>query len=353
VFPQYAKYVCEYFGYEMVLPMNTGAEAVETSLKLARKWGYQKKGIEHDKALIVACTDNFHGRTLAVISMSTDEGSRGGFGPYLPGVGPLCPSTNREMRYGNIEDLEAVFKAHATQMAGFLVEPIQGEAGVIVPDDAFLVRAHELCKQHNVLFIADEIQTGIGRTGKMLAMDHIGKRPDVVLLGKALSGGLYPVSAVLADRSVMECFRPGDHGSTYGGNPLGCAVALTALQVVKDEGLVENARVQGDRLMAGLKSLTTPFIKQVRGRGLLCALEVDHSTGAGKTAWQLCLILKKHGLLAKPTHDTIIRLAPPLIITSEQTDQALDILRRSIAEFEQTELNQLKAMEEAAEHFME
>lgn len=262
VFPQYAKYVTEYFGYDMVLPMNTGAEGVETAIKLARKWGYMRKEIGPNQAIILGCADNFHGRTMTAVSLSTDPQSRGGFGPYLPGVGAVCPETGEVLKYGNVADLERFFRRLGKRLAGFLVEPIQGEAGIIIPPDEFLKRAYQLCNEHNVLFIADEIQTGIARTGKMLAIEHVGIRPDVLILGKALSGGMYPVSAVLADEAIMKCIQPGEHGSTYGGNPLACAVAMAALQIVKDENLVENAAKMGQKFRDGLnaikaKSITT------------------------------------------------------------------------------------------------
>ena len=250
----------EYFGYEMVLPMNTGAEAVETAIKLARKWGYMKKGIAHDEAIVLAASGNFHGRTLGAISMSTDPESRSIFGPFVPLVGSVCVAGQGELRYNNVDDLRQALEAHGPRVAGFLVEPIQGEAGIVVPDDGYLRECFDLCKKHNVLFMADEIQTGLCRTGDMLACQHDGVRPDVVLLGKALSGGVYPVSAVLADREIMLCIKPGEHGSTYGGNPLGCAVAITALQVLKDEKLAERAKVLGERFRKGIRNLQSPVI---------------------------------------------------------------------------------------------
>lgn len=262
LFPQYAKYVTEYFGYERVLPMNTGAEAVETAIKTARKWAYMKKGVPDGKAMIIACADNFHGRTLGVISMSTDPSSRDGFGPFLPLVGAVCPNSGLTMTYGDIGALEKVFAAHGTEMAGFLVEPIQGEAGVKVPPDGFLKRAKELCEFHNVLFICDEVQTGIARTGKMLAIEHDNIRPDIIILGKALSGGVYPVSAILADNHIMSCIKPGEHGSTYGGNPLACAVAMAALEVVKEEGLVEKAAELGEYFRKSLLGIKSPLISE-------------------------------------------------------------------------------------------
>lgn len=259
IYSAYAEYIHDYFGYDMVLPMNTGAEAVETAIKLARKWGYEKKGIKENEAIVLSCENNFHGRTTGVISMSTDPDSYSGFGPYLPLVGPNVTETT--IRYNNLEDLEKVLNAVGKNVAAFLVEPIQGEAGIMVPDDGYLKKAYELCKKHNVLFIADEIQTGLGRTGKMLCVDHDNVRPDIVLLGKALSGGVYPVSAVLADRDVMLCIKPGEHGSTYGGNPLGCAAAIAALEVIKEENLVENSEKLGQKFREALKNINSPLIK--------------------------------------------------------------------------------------------
>ncbi|CAO3614459.1 unnamed protein product [Mucor fragilis] len=325
VYGEYTKYMNEYFGYDMVLPMNTGAEAVETAIKLGRRWGYVKKGIPENKAIVLSCENNFHGRTVGVISMSTDPDSYAGFGPYLPLVGPVVPEAKTTIRYNNLEDLEKVLDIVGEQVAAFLVEPIQGEAGIMVPDDGYLKKAYELCKKHNVLFIADEIQTGLGRTGKMLCVDHDEIRPDVVLLGKALSGGVYPVSAVLADRDIMLCIKPGEHGSTYGGNPLGCAAAIAALDVIKDEKLVENAERLGQKFREELVKLNSPLIETVRGRGLLNAIVIDQSKSE-RSAWELCLLLKSRGLLAKPTHVNIIRLAPPLVITEEEMMQGVEII---------------------------
>lgn len=325
VYGEYTKYMNDYFGYDMVLPMNTGAEAVETAIKLGRRWGYVKKGIPENKAIVLSCENNFHGRTVGVISMSTDPDSYAGFGPYLPLVGPVVPEAKTTIRYNNLEDLEKVLDVVGEQVAAFLVEPIQGEAGIMVPDDGYLKKAYELCKKHNVLFIADEIQTGLGRTGKMLCVDHDEIRPDVVLLGKALSGGVYPVSAVLADRDIMLCIKPGEHGSTYGGNPLGCAVAIAALDVIKEEKLVENAERLGQKFREELIKLNSPLIETVRGRGLLNAIVIDQSKSE-RSAWELCLLLKARGLLAKPTHVNIIRLAPPLVITEEEMMQGVEII---------------------------
>ncbi|KAK4520143.1 uncharacterized protein ATC70_008274 [Mucor velutinosus] len=325
VYGEYTKYMNAYFGYDMVLPMNTGAEAVETAIKLGRRWGYVKKGIPENKAIVLSCENNFHGRTVGVISMSTDPDSYAGFGPYLPLVGPVVPEAKTTIRYNNLEDLEKVLNIVGEQVAAFLVEPIQGEAGIMVPDDGYLKKAYELCKKHNVLFIADEIQTGLGRTGKMLCVDHDEIRPDVVLLGKALSGGVYPVSAVLADRDIMLCIKPGEHGSTYGGNPLGCAAAIAALDVIKEEKLVENAERLGQKFREELIKLNSPLIETVRGRGLLNAIVIDQSKSE-RSAWELCLLLKARGLLAKPTHVNIIRLAPPLVITEEEMMQGVEII---------------------------
>ncbi|SAM04901.1 hypothetical protein [Absidia glauca] len=331
VFGSFAKYLSDYFGYDMVLPMNTGAEAVETAIKLARKWGYQKKGIPENQAIVLSCENNFHGRTTGVISMSTDPDSYAGFGPFLPLVGPVCPTTGITIRYNNVEDLEKVLEANKGKVAGFLVEPIQGEAGIMVPDEGYLKKCYDLCKKHDVLFIADEIQTGLARTGKMLCSDHDAIRPDVVLLGKALSGGVYPVSAVLADRDVMLCIKPGEHGSTYGGNPLGCAVSIAALEVIKDENLVENSDRLGEKFRTALRNLNSPLIETVRGRGLLNAIVMDESK-TERSAWELCLLLKSKGLLAKPTHVNIIRLAPPLCITEEQLMEGVNIIGESLKE---------------------
>jgi ornithine--oxo-acid transaminase len=323
----YANYITDYFGYDMVLPMNTGAESVETAIKLARKWGYMKKGIAEDQAVVLGCTGNFHGRTLAVISLSTDPSSRQGFGPYLPKVGPEVFGPTDIIVYNDIDVLERVFEKHGATIAAFLVEPIQGEAGVIIPDTGYLKRCYDLCQKYHVLFIADEIQTGLGRTGKLLACDHEGIRPDILVLGKALSGGLYPVSAVLADKEIMLCIRPGEHGSTYGGNPLACATAMAALQVLKEEHLAENAALMGDILLSELRTIQCPFIRHIRGKGLLCAIEIDETQSNNITAWDICLLLKERGILAKPTHENIIRLAPPLCITEDQLRECVAIIQ--------------------------
>jgi ornithine--oxo-acid transaminase len=316
---EYAKFITDYFGYDKVLPMNTGVEAVETCIKLCRKWGYEVKGIEEGKAKIIVCEGNFHGRTSTVISFSCDLASRKNFGPYMPGF-EMIP-------YNDINALSlALLDKH---VAGFLVEPIQGEAGVIVPDNGYLKKAKELCEEANVLFMADEIQTGLARTGKMLACDHENIRPDILLLGKALSGGMLPVSAVLCDNEIMMTIKPGEHGSTYGGNPLACKVAMTALQVLKDEKMAENAEAMGKLLRSELEKLQSPHVSIIRGKGLLNAIVIQHPNK--DAAWELCLELKENGLLAKPTHGDKIRLAPPLIITGEQIKECAGIIRKSLA----------------------
>ncbi|KAL0079731.1 ornithine-oxo-acid transaminase [Phycomyces blakesleeanus] len=329
IFGTYAKYVTTYFGYDMVLPMNTGAEAVETAIKLARRWGYVKKGIPENEAVVLSCEDNFHGRTTGIISMSTDPESYNNFGPYLPLVGPICPKTGTKIRYNHAEDLETVLEANGKNVAAFLVEPIQGEAGIMVPDEGYLKKCQELCKKHNVLFIADEIQTGLARTGKMLCTEHDNVRADIVLLGKALSGGVYPVSAVLADRDVMLTIKPGEHGSTYGGNPLGCAVSIAALEVIKEEDLVNKSERLGKKFRKALEDIKSPLVKTVRGRGLLNAIVLDESKCA-RSGWELCLLLKSRGLLAKPTHVNIIRLAPPLCITEEELLKGAEIIGQAL-----------------------
>ncbi|KAI0758920.1 ornithine-oxo-acid aminotransferase [Fomes fomentarius] len=340
VFGQFAQKVTNLFGYDMVLPMNTGAEAVETALKLARKWAYEKKGVVDGEAIIFSAAGNFHGRTLGVISMSTDPESRGGFGPYLHAVGPEYEDNGamKTIRYGEISDLERALELHGRNTAAFLVEPIQGEAGIIVPPEGYLAQVHKLCKQYNVLLICDEVQTGLCRTGKMLCCEHDNVRPDVVLLGKALSGGVYPVSAVLADRDIMLCIRPGEHGSTYGGNPLGCAVAMTALDVLVEEKLSQRAEMLGETFRSAVRAINSPLVKEVRGRGLLNAIVIDEQSSAkGRTAWQLCLLLKSRGVLAKPTHVNIIRFAPPLVITEADLLKAVDIIKSSMEDLDKLE----------------
>lgn len=338
IFGPYCKYVCEYFGYESVLPMNTGAEAVETALKLARKWGYLKKGIPENEALILAATENFHGRTLGVVSMSTDPEARSDYGPFISGVGPTIPGTSKPLRYNNVEDVREAFERAGDKIAAILLEPIQGEAGIKVPDHDYFGKVAELCKQHNVLLIADEIQTGIARTGKMLCFEHYNIHPDIVLLGKALSGGVTPVSAVLSSEAIMGCFEPGTHGSTYGGNPLGCAAAIAALQVVKDEDLVNRSATLGERFRNGLRPLLADgIVTAIRGKGLLNAIDVDSEKANGRTAWDLCMLPKTKGLLAKPTHDTIIRLAPPLVISEADLDRSVEIIKQAVAELPNAE----------------
>jgi ornithine--oxo-acid transaminase len=315
---EFAKYITEYFGYDKVLPMNTGVEAVETGIKLCRKWAYEVKGIEEGKAKIIVCEGNFHGRTSAVISFSSDPDSRKNFGPFMPGF-EMIP-------YNDINALALALTDR--NVAGFLVEPIQGEAGVVVPDEGYLQKAKGLCEDSNVLFIADEIQTGLARTGKMLACDHENVRPDILLLGKALSGGMLPVSAVLCDDEIMMTIKPGEHGSTYGGNPIACKVAMTALQVLKDEKMAANADVMGKLLRSELEKLQSPHISIIRGKGLLNAIVIQHASK--EAAWELCIQLKENGLLAKPTHGDKIRFAPPLIITREQILECVEIIRKSL-----------------------
>jgi ornithine--oxo-acid transaminase len=318
LFGEYAKFITEFFGYDKVLPMNTGVEAVETAIKLARKWAYEVKGIKDAEAKIIVCENNFHGRTSTVISFSTDPSAKNHFGPYMPGF--------ISIPFNNLNALEKALSDNT--VAAFLVEPIQGEAGVMVPDDGYLKIAHSLCKQANVLFVADEIQTGLARTGKMLACDYENVHPDILILGKALSGGTLPVSAVLANDEIMLTIKPGEHGSTYGGNPLACKIAITSLQVLKEEGMVENAMEMGDYFRRELIRLNSPHIKTVRGKGLLNAVVIDHSNK--EAAWDLCLELKENGLLAKPTHGDKIRLAPPLIISKEQIDESISIIEKSL-----------------------
>jgi ornithine--oxo-acid transaminase len=319
---EFEEYITTYFGYDKVLPMNSGAEGDETALKLCRKWAYEKKGIPENEAKIIVCEGNFHGRTITIISMSTDPDSYKGFGPFTPGFVTI-PYNDTDALARELED---------PNVAGFLVEPIQGEAGVYVPDEGFLSKAYELCKEKNVLFIADEVQTGLARTGKLLACDHEGVRPDILILGKALSGGVYPVSAVLADDDIMLTIKPGEHGSTYGGNPVAAKVAIAALEVIKDEDLCERAEELGKLFRAELRKIDSPMIELVRGKGLLNAIVVKPTNG--KTAWDVCVALKENGLLAKPTHEHIIRFAPPLVITEEQVMECVDIIKTTIASFQ-------------------
>ncbi|UAY50798.1 ornithine--oxo-acid transaminase [Ferruginibacter albus] len=318
VLGEFEKFITQYFGYDKVLPMNTGVEAVETALKLARRWGYDVKKIEENKAKIVVVEDNFHGRTSTVISFSNDPASYKGFGPYTPGF--------IKIPYNDLAALEKSFQDK--DVAGFLFEPIQGEAGVVVPDEGYLSGVRNLCNEYNVLMIADEIQTGLARTGKMLACDHEDVRPDILILGKALSGGTLPVSAVLADDEIMLTIKPGEHGSTYGGNPLACAVGVASLKVLKEEQLAEKAAALGELLRSELKKLNSPFIEAIRGKGLLNAIVIKHKNP--EAAWDLCVQLKENGLLAKPTHGDKIRFAPPLIITREQILECVGIIEKSL-----------------------
>ena len=322
---EYEKYITGYFGYDKVLPMNTGVEGGETANKLARKWGYEKKGIEENKAKIIFANGNFWGRTLAAISTSDDPLSYKGFGPYMPGY-ELIP-------YNDLDALEEKFQDK--NVCAFMVEPIQGEAGVVVPDEGYLSGIRTLCDKYNVLFIADEVQTGIARTGKMLATDFEEARPDILILGKALSGGVLPVSAVLADDEIMMCIKPGEHGSTYGGNPLACAVAKAALEVIKDENLEDNAMEMGNLFRNNLEKLKekSKLINLIRGKGLLNALVIN-DTETSSTAWNICLKMKDNGLIAKPTHGNVIRFAPPLVINKNQVEESCKIIEKSIAEFE-------------------
>ena len=325
VLGEYEKYVTEYFGFDKVLPMNTGAEAVETALKIARKWGYEKKGVDENKAKIVVFENNFHGRTTTIVSFSNDEVASKNFGPFTPGF--------IRVPYNDLEALEAVMDDE--NIVAVLAEPIQGEAGVMVPDEGFLKGLRKICSENGVLFIADEIQTGIARTGKMLAIDHENVKPDILILGKAISGGVYPVSAALANDSVMEVIKPGQHGSTFGGNPLACKVAMEALQVVKDENLADNAEKLGKEFRAAMQEYIgkSNVVTKVRGKGLLNAIIVNDSE-EGTLAWNICVALKENGLLAKPTHGNIIRFAPPLVMTHEQLEDCIAIITKTLATFE-------------------
>ncbi len=322
VLGEYEEYVTKYFGFDKVLPMNTGAEADETAIKLCRKWGYQKKGVKDGEAKIIVCENNFHGRTTTIISMSTDPDAKAEYGPYTPGF-IVIP-------YNDIPALEKALEDK--NVVGFLVEPIQGEAGVFVPDEGYLKKASELCKKNNVLFIADEVQTGIARTGKMLACDHEGVRPDILILGKAISGGVFPVSAVLADDDIMLCIQPGQHGSTFGGNPIAGKVAIAALEVIKEEKLEANAERLGKIFRDEFRSIKSDMIELVRGKGLLNAVVIRNQPG--KTAWDVCVAMAENGVLAKPTHGNIIRFAPPLVITEEQLREAMDKIKEVFKKFE-------------------
>jgi len=321
----YEKYVTEFFGFDKVLPMNTGAEAVETAIKLCRKWGYEKKGIAENKAKIIVCGNNFHGRTTTIISFSNDEDARKNFGPYTEGFVSI--------EYNNIEALIKVLREEK-DVAGFLVEPIQGEAGVYVPTDGYLKQAKEVCEANNVLFIADEVQTGIARTGKILACDYENVKPDILILGKALSGGVYPVSAVLANNDIMEVIKPGQHGSTFGGNPLAAKVAIAALEVIKNENLAENAYRLGELFRTEMNKVIeqTDLVSAIRGKGLLNAILIN-DTEDSSTAWDICIKLRDNGLLAKPTHGNIIRFAPPLVMDEEQLLDCVNIIKKTLMEF--------------------
>ena len=321
---EYEKFITQYFGYDKVLPMNTGAEGVETAIKLCRKWGYEKKGIAPNEAKIIVCEGNFHGRTVTIVSASSDPDAKKNFGPFTPGIITIP--------YNNVEALANALKDKS--VAGFLVEPVQGERGVFIPDEGYLAKCFDLCKKTNVLFMADEIQTGLGRTGKRLCCDHENVRPDVLILGKALSGGSMPVSAVLADDEVMLCIKPGEHGSTFGGNPLACKVAIASIQVLEDDNMYDNSYRLGKLLLNELKKIQSErsdVITQIRGKGLFAAIVIKERKN--KSAWELCLALKEQGLLAKPTHGDIIRLAPPLVITESQLMECVSILRKTILAF--------------------
>ncbi|MCF8361984.1 MAG: ornithine--oxo-acid transaminase [Prolixibacteraceae bacterium] len=317
---EWEEYMNKFFGYDKMLPMNSGAEGVETALKLARKWGYKVKNIPEDKAKIVVCNGNFHGRTITIVSMSNDPDSYGGFGPFTPGF--------VKIPYNDTKALESALSD--PDVAAFLAEPIQAEAGVYVPEDGYLKKAKELCTKNKVLFIADEIQTGIARTGKMLAVNHENVRPDILILGKAISGGMYPISCVLADDEIMLTIKPGEHGSTFGGNPMAAAIAMEALQIIKDEKLEENSNKMGGIFRKEMKDFNSSFIEEVRGKGLLNAITIKPTNG--KTAWDVCLAMKENGVLAKPTHGDIIRFTPPLIINEEQMADALKKIQTALKE---------------------
>lgn len=321
VLGRFEKYVTEYFGFDKVLPMNTGAEAVETAIKLTRKWAYNKKGIAENKAKIIVCDNNFHGRTTTIVSFSNDPDGFGDYGPFTPGF--------IRIPYNDSDALAEALKD--PDVAGFLVEPIQGEAGVFVPCDTYLPKAKELCEKHNVLFIADEVQTGIARTGKLLACDHVNVKPDILILGKAISGGMYPVSAVFANDEIMMVIKPGQHGSTFGGNPVAARVAVAALEVIKEENLAQRAQELGEFLRQELRNIKSDMISIVRGKGLLNAIVIKPKNG--KEAWDVCLKMAENGLLAKPTHGDIIRFAPPLVISKEQLSECVGIIKKSLEAF--------------------
>lgn len=318
----YEKFITEFFGYDKVLPMNTGVEGVETAIKLMRKWAYLKKGIPENKAKLLVMSGNFHGRTLLAVSLSTDPESRKDYGPYVPGI-EVVP-------YNDVAALKSAMTKDEN-VAGVLLEPIQGEAGVFVPDAGYLQQVRKLCTDNNVLMIADEVQTGLARTGRMLCVDHEDVRPDLLILGKALSGGMFPVSAVLADDEVMLCIKPGEHGSTYGGNPIACKVAVASLEILRDENLAEKADSLGEIFRSEMRSMDYPWIKEVRGKGLLNAVEVK--AGGRVDAWDICVEMKERGVLAKPTHDNIIRFAPPLVITESELKEACQVIRDTFASF--------------------
>jgi ornithine--oxo-acid transaminase len=322
VLGDWEEYMTKLFGYDRMLPMNSGAEADETALKLIRKWAYKVKGIPANEAKIIVCEGNFHGRTITIVSMSSDPDAKNHYGPYTPGF--------VQIPFNDLDRLEQELKN--PNVAGFLLEPIQAEAGVFVPDEGYLKKAADLCKKYNVLFVADEVQTGLGRTGKLLACDHENVRPDILILGKALSGGVYPVSCVLANNEIMLTIKPGEHGSTYGGNPIAARVAMAALDVIIDENLIENSNRMGEIFRREMKKVDSKMIEIVRGKGLLNAIAVKPNNG--KTAWDVCLRLKENGLIAKPTHEHIIRFTPPLIITEPELMEALEIIKRTFAEFE-------------------
>ncbi|MEO9891234.1 ornithine--oxo-acid transaminase [Aurantibacter sp.] len=323
---RYEEYACNLFGFDKLLPMNTGAEAVETALKVCRKWAYEKKGITENDAQIIVCENNFHGRTTTIISFSNDPVARENFGPFTDGF--------IKIEYDNLKALETTLESNSN-IAGFLVEPIQGEAGVYVPSENYLINAKALCEKHNVLFIADEVQTGIARTGKMLAVDHENVRPDILILGKALSGGVYPISAVLANNEVMDVIHPGNHGSTFGGNPIAAAVAMAALEVIEEEQLANNALELGELFRCEMNAFisNSNIVKKVRGKGLLNAILINDAEESS-TAWDICMALKENGLLAKPTHGNIIRFAPPLVMDKEQLLDCVDIIKRTLINFE-------------------
>lgn len=322
VLGEYEEYACKYFGYDKLLPVNTGVEAVETALKLCRRWAYDKKGIAENKAVIIVCENNFHGRTITAISLSTDPDAFGGFGPQTEGF--------HKIPFNDVDALQQALQL--PNVAGFMVEPIQGEAGIYVPKDGYIAQCKALCEKYNALFIADEVQVGIARTGKLLCCDHDNVTPDILVIGKALSGGMYPVSAVFANDNIMLCIKPGQHGSTFGGNPIACKVAMAALDVVKEERLAENSEAMGKIFRERVGAIQSDMIETVRGRGLLNAVVIKNKNG--KTAWDVCLAMKDRGLLAKPTHENIIRFAPPLVITENQIIEVCDIIKESLLSVE-------------------